>query len=398
MLGSLLVGSVLGTFAAVISFFSLKYFSVPYIWIALTWVSVFVCGLVLMPRAKVVWASLAIVTCTLAGLESFFWASEHWVFKDLRKEGTMTWASDDVLGYTAPKGVALTEAKYYQGKKLYDVVYTMDANGLRISSPPLHGAKGTRGCILFFGDAYTFGWGLNDQETLPYRVAVRSGESYRVFNLSFLTHGPQQMLVSLDHGLVGKEVNCTPQQIKYVIYTATPDQVRRAAGLRQIDYLHGPRYVLGADGSVSYQGMFGEHLSRTEKIRAYLEKSFLFRKLVGGNAIYYRRYNDADVKLYLAIVNAAGARIKSMYPNAEFHVLVWGNDALDLDKTGSLSKKLLGGLKDQGKGFVLHRVNDILPGADQDKPEYFQGEFSLHPNAAADDRIADYIVHNILKK
>ncbi len=397
MLGNMLVGGVLVVFAAIISFSALKWFPEPYLWIFLTWASVFLCALRLIPRARTMWVSLAVLACSLAGLEGFFWVSEHWVFKDVRSEGTFAWVSDDVLGYMAPKGVARTEAKYYRGEKLYDVVYTMDANGLRISSPHPQGAKATLGCVLFFGDAYTFGWGLNDQETMPYRVAVRSGEKYRVFNLSFLTHGPQQMLATLDHGLISKEVDCTPQQVKYVIYTATPDQVRRAAGLRQIDYLHGPRYVLGADGSVSYEGMFGESLSRTEKIRAYLEKSFLYRKLVGGNAIYYRRYNDADVKLYLAIVNAASARIKSMYPNAEFHIFVWGNDALDLDKSGSLSKKLLGGLKDQGKGFVVHRINDILPGADEDKPEYFMGKFSLHPNAAADDRIADYIVRNILK-
>jgi hypothetical protein len=398
MFGNVLVGSVVGVFAAVISFASLKYFSIPFIWIALAWLGAFVCGLVLFPRAKVVWVGLAIVTCTLAGLEGLFWVSEHWAFKDIRSEGTMKWVSDDVLGYVAPKGVALTEAKYYRGKKLYDVVYTMDANGLRISSPPQYGAKGNRGCVMFFGDAYTFGWGLNDQETLPYRVAVRSGEKYRVFNLAFLTHGPQQMLATLEHGLASKEVDCAPQQVKYVIYSATPDQVRRAAGLRQIDYQHGPRYVLGADGSVSFQGMFGENLSRAEKIRAQLEKSFFFRKLMGGDAIYYRRYNDADVTLYLAIVNAASARIKSLYPNAEFHVLAWGNDALDLDKGGSLSRKLLVGLKDKGRGLVVHRVNDILPGADEDKPEYFLGEFSLHPNAAADDRIADFIVRNILKR
>lgn len=398
MLGSLLVGGVLGMFAAVISFFSLKYLSIPYVWIALTWVIVFVCGVVLMPRAKVVWVSLAIVTCTLAGLEGSFWVFEHWAFKDIRSEGTMKWVSDDVLGYAAPKGAALTEAKYYRGKKLYDVVYTMDANGLRISSPASYGAKGNRGCVIFFGDAYTFGWGLKDQETLPYRVAVRSGEKYRVFNFAFLTHGPQQMLATLDHDLASKRVDCAPQQVKYVIYSATPDQVRRAAGLRQIDHQHGPRYVIGTDGSVSYQGMFGDPQSKTEKVRALLEKSFFYRKLMGGDAIYYRRYSDADVTLYLAIVNTASARIKSLYPNAEFHVFAWGNDALDLDKTGGLSKKLVGGLKDQGKGFVVHRVNDILPGADEGTPEYFLGEFSLHPNAAANDRIAEYTARNILKR
>jgi hypothetical protein len=397
MLGNALVASVLVVFALIISFSALKWFTEPYLWIFLAWASVFLCALRLIPRAKTMWVSLAVLACSLAGLEGFFWVSEHWIFKDVRSEGTFAWVSDDVLGFAAPKGVARTEAKYYRGEKLYDVVYTMDANGLRISSPHPHGAKASLGCVLFFGDAYTFGWGLNDQETMPYRVAVRSGEKYHVYNLAFLTHGAHQMLVALDHGLVNKEVDCASRDVKYVIYSATPDQVRKAAGLREIDHQHGPRYVLGADGSVSYQGQFGEDRSIAEKINSRLVKSSLYRKLVGGDAIYYRRYNDADVALYLAIVNASSVRMKSLYPDAEFHVLVWGNDALDLDRSGELSRKLLSELKDKGKGFVVHRINDILPGADEDKPEYFMGKFSLHPNAAADDRIADYIVHNILK-
>jgi len=270
----------------------------------------------------------------------------------------------------------------------------MDANGLRISYPHPQGAKANRRCVLFFGDSYTFGWGLNDQDTMPYRVAVRAGEMYRIYNLAFLTHGAHQMLAALEHGLTNKAVECAPREIKYVIYSASADHVRRAAGLREIDLHHGPRYVLGASGSVSYQGQFGEDRSTAEKISSRLAKSFLYRKLTGGNAVYTRRANGDDVALYLEIVDAARARIKALFPNSEFHVLVWGYDSLDKDKV--LAQQITKGLSD--KGLSVYRVNDILPGSDDGKSEYFMGGFDLHPNAVANDRIAEYIVRRVLKQ
>jgi hypothetical protein len=394
MLGNMLVGLVLVVFAVIISFSAVKWFPEPYLWIFLTWASVFLCALRLVPRARTAWISLVILSCVLAGLEGFFWISGIWIYKDVKSEGTFKWVSDNVLGFVAPKGVARTEAKYYRGEKLFDVVYTMDANGLRITYARPPSTKTNRPCVLFFGDSYTFGWGLNDQETMPYRVATRTGEKFRVYNLAFPTHGAHQMLAALDHGLVGKEVDCAPQDINYIIYVATPDHVRRAAGLREIDFRHGPRYVLGADGNVSYQGQFGEDGTKMEKIGIQLAKSSLYRKLVGGDAIYTRRYNGADVTLYLAIVGAARTQIKNAYPNAEFHVLAWSNDAKDKDK--ALASQIIKGFSD--KGFAVHRVEDILPGSSDNKAEYFLGGWDLHPNAMADDRIAQFVVRDILKQ
>jgi len=394
MLGKVLVGSVLTMFAVIISFAALKGFSAPYLWILLTWASVFLCALWLAPRARNVWIGLVALVGVLAGLEGYFWASQNWIFTEIKKEGTFEWVPDDLLGFRAARGVAQTESKSYKGKKLYDVVYTMDPNGLRVASAHPPSTKANLPCVLFFGGAYTFGWGLNDQETLPYRVSVRSGGKYRVYNLGFITHGAQQMLASLDHDLVSKEVECAPRDVKYVIYSAIPDHVRRAAGLRTIDHLHGPRYVLGADGAVSYQGQFGEKQTLTQKIENQLAKSWLYRKLVGGDAIYYRRYRDADVALYVAIVNNARKRVTSLYPDAEFHVLLWEND--DLDRSGALAKKMLKGLRDAG--LTVHRIDEILPGAAEDKPEYFLGGWDPHPNAFADDRIAEFVVGHIFKQ
>jgi hypothetical protein len=395
MIGRVLNGTVLVVFAVVISLAALKGFSAPYLWILLTWGSVALCAFWLAPRAKNVWVAVVAVIFVFAVLEAYFWVSQNWIFTEVAREGTFTWVQDDLLGFRAARGVAQTEAKEYKGKKLFDATYTMGPNGLRVASAQPPTTKGNLPCVLFFGGGYTFGYGLNDQETLPYRVWVRSGGKYRVYNLGFITHGAQQMLAYLDHNLLSEEVECAPRDVKYVIYSAVPDDVRRAAGLRTIDHLHGPRYALGADGAVSYMGQFGEKQTLAQKIQSQLDKSWLYRKLKGGDAVYYRRYRDADVDLYVAIVNAARKRITSMYPNAELHVLLWEND--DLDKSGTLAKKMLKGLS--GAGLTVHRIEEILPGSAEDKSEYFlAGLWESDPNAFADDRIAEYVVGHILKQ
>jgi len=405
MLSNMLIGGVLFVFAAIISILTLKYTSLslntslplPYLWLALLWVVVFVSTLRLIPQLKRIWISFVAIICVLAGVEAYSWISATWIFKYIDKDGsTFHWVRDDLLGFVAPKGVALRDAKIFQGKKLFDVVYTMDANGLRISSDQSQDAGKNRPCILFFGDSYTFGWGLNDRDTLPYRVATKVGMKYRVYNLSFETHGAHQMLAELEQGVVSKEVACAPEAVKYIIYSATPDQVRRAAGLRTIDQFHGPRYVLQADGSVVRQGQFGEIDTRAENIRAQLAKSWFYRKMVGGDAIYLRHYDSSDVKLYLAIVDSARNLSRKLYPESEFYVLAWGNDPLHRDKDHSLRDQMIDGLVK--KGLSVRRVNDILPGSDDNSPEYFMGAFSLHPTSDANNRIAEYIVQDILKQ
>ena len=78
-------------------------------------------------------------------------------------------------------------------------------------------------------------------------------------------------------------------------------------------------------------------------------------------------------------------------PQVFVHKRVYENE-----KATARLERMLKGLGK--KGLTIHRVNDILPGADQYKAEYFLGGFDLHPNPAANGRIADYVVRNILKQ
>jgi hypothetical protein len=394
MLGKVFVSCVLILFAAANSFFSLKYFTLPYLWIALSWIGVLLSAVVLLPSLKR--ASLAIIgaIAVVSIVEGAIWYMDNSVHGDIAKSGTFNWASHHILGYTADKDTTQSSALIYRGDKLYDVSYTMDKNGFRVTPPGPIAERDRKGCVLVFGDSFTFGWGLNDKDTMPYMLALRSGQRYAVHNLAFLTHGPHQMLASFEFGLLVPSVKCREGERHYVLYQTTPDHVRRVAGIRdRVDLHHGPGYTIDGDGKASYRGQFGSNLSTREKIDGYLAKSALFRKIVGGDAMYTRRYRQGDLNLYFAVLEQARSRMSKMYAHSEMHVLLWGGDQFDTQ--GILRREIQKGLTD--RRFTVHRIEEILPGADQYKEEFYLRGFDPHPNATANEKIANYVASRILK-
>ena len=124
---------------------------------------------------------------------------------------------DEVLGHSATPGTAARAQKWHGKTLLY---------GLRVSPP--RGSGPPEACVVFFGDSFTFGEGLNDTETMPYRAGAIGGGRFEVYNFGFRGYGPHPMLSALQHGRVASILKCRPT---HVIYTATPDHVNRISDL-----------------------------------------------------------------------------------------------------------------------------------------------------------------------
>lgn len=71
------------------------------------------------------------------------------------------------------------------------------------------------GCVLFFDDSLTFGEGVNDNQTMPYRVGMRSAGALRVYNFAFHGYGPHQMLAQIELGVVRDTIDCLPDHAIY---------------------------------------------------------------------------------------------------------------------------------------------------------------------------------------
>lgn len=84
-------------------------------------------------------------------------------------------------------------------KELFDARYTFNEKNRRIM--PENDAN-PKADLMIFGCSYSFGHGLNDEETWPWLLAKDLGPAWRVENYAFNGFGPQQMLAMLEEKMV----------------------------------------------------------------------------------------------------------------------------------------------------------------------------------------------------
>jgi hypothetical protein len=333
--------------------------------------------------ARVVLVNLGVIFLTLGGIESYYWlhSPAHTPPKRIGPPGYIV--RDEALGYAPAQRAVAPVRMFHDDSVLYDVVYTIDSTGLRISQPPSpHHAKA---CALFFGDSFTFGEGVQDTESMPYRVSLRTAGRFHVYNFGFHGYGPHQMLAALETGRVNRVLDCAP---RYAIYLALADDIDRAAGLASWD-THGPRYRLRSDGTPQLDGHFDDPDS-AGSWSTYLR--YEIRKSALVTALQHLRIGPNELRLFLAIVTYSARRIEHMFPDCEFHVLVWPTA---LGQRGGLHARLIGGLR--ARGLRVHDVSEVLP-TFLDHPEQYQlSRYDHHPNARALDSVAAYVVSTILE-
>jgi hypothetical protein len=285
--------------------------------------------------------------------------------------------SDSVLGFAPIPGVSATSKLVLRGRTIYETRYTIDELGLRVA-PRCDCGSGTR-AILFFGCSFTFGTGVQDDETLPYRVGVRTGSRYAIYNFAFDGYGPHQMLAALEQGIVAARVAQPP---RYVFFAAIADHVRRAAGRARWDRA-GPRYVRDGE-SVRLAGPFASTPAPPprglrERAGVMLARSAIVRRWRP------RTGEEGEEETFVAIVDAARRRVETDFPGAEFRVLFWGMNDRALD----LSRRL------EERGVAVDLVAEIIPdwAADRDRYEIPDDP---HPNARAYDAVARHLAERVI--
>jgi hypothetical protein len=303
-----------------------------------------------------------------------------------RIEGSITEGfthSDDILGYAPNKNSRVTARKYYEDSLLYDAAYTIDSDGLRIAPPS---EETPEGCVVFFGDSVTFGEGVNDTETFPYRVGIKTNGRYAIYNFAFSGYGPHQMLASLQAGIIDQTLRCKPTQF---LYLTIPEHIARVAGLTFWDR-HGPRFKLGDDGLVVQDGHFDDNprffggLRLPNWMGRALRSSLTWGRLFG----HRRNPNSADLSLYLGVVRESARIATERYKGAKFDVILWDgrvDDRLDL-----IDGKL------RAAGIPVHRVTSAIPNFRADWKQYILSVHDPHPNPLQHERLADYIVSRVL--
>jgi hypothetical protein len=184
------------------------------------------------------------------------------------------------------------------GVPIYRADYTIDSNLLRET----HSFE-TGPTIVFFGDSYTFGEGLNDAETLPQVFADSLGRKQRVLNLAFYGYGPQQFLAELQTGRFDGVIGAQPRL--FIFMTAPWHAARTACKLSWGARL--PRYAL-ENGQLVLKGVCYEGLNLW--LREWLGNMASYRLFIEP---YLEKPTHEDVEFYIRILLAAVNLAKEKY-------------------------------------------------------------------------------------
>lgn len=184
------------------------------------------------------------------------------------------------------------------GAIIYEADYTIDSRLLRQT---LSGDN--EPTIVFFGDSYTFGDGVNDDETLPQIFSDSLQRKQRVLNLAFTGYGPQQFLRELEIGRFQDVIGPKP---RLFIFMTAPWHAERTA-CKAYWTPHAPLYAIEND-KVVYKGACNEGLSLWW--REWLENTSLYRMLIEP---YRHKIDHDDVELYIRTLLAAVSLAKEKY-------------------------------------------------------------------------------------
>lgn len=317
------------------------------------------------------WRTGAVVLVNVAalfaalGLAELYLGRQQGMGDGTRLEGSIVNGfthPDEVLGYAPNASARVTARKLYGGSPIYDVTYTTDGNGLRISAPA---PSDVQSCVLFFGDSITFGEGVADTDTYPYVVSELTSNRYRVYNFGYSGYGPHQMLAALESGRVGRIVSCKP---RYIYYLCIPDHAVRITGVYRWDR-HGPRFVLAPDGSVVQHGHFDDHRGG---IRAGIEDLLSTSRIWQALFVQPRGPAPGNLPLLAGIVAEAAHVAQQRFPGSQFEVIVW--DSRD-PRVREIEQALA------ARGLHVRRMTSFVPDFYDREMQYLLSEHDRHPNA-----------------
>ncbi len=313
-----------------------------------------------------------------------------------------------IYGYSPLKNSKRKVAAYMGDQMIYDITYTIDENGLRISPEP---KKKDAPAIIFFGDSFTYGESVSDDETMPYVTGILTNREYAIYNFGISGHGPQLMLAQIEHGIVDSVVKKHKPQL--VIYQFIDDNIIRLKGMRSW-LRNGPQYVMNINGEI----VSSPTKKFLLKMHAKLKQSYLYDALYGRiSDVKIHTYTQflthlikeddygwgtgedkIDMKLiktFAGVVDKSRNLLESKYPGIQFHVIYWNESASY--KNDNLGNIIITELRK--KEITVHRMTDILPGSFKyDNKNPFLVPYDGHPTPLAHKIIANYVVKEILTK
>ncbi|MDM8531041.1 hypothetical protein QUF63_07700 [Anaerolineales bacterium HSG25] len=252
----------------------------------------------------------------------------------VQHEGTYThdfFHDDELLGYKPRPLAQVDSVKKLGDEILYDVIYSIDEYSRRVtpfeSNQQVESNRQNRpNTMLFFGDSFMFGEGVQDDETLPYYVTFEA-TNYQPYNYGFSGYGPQQMLAKLESDALRDELPTLATSNKItLIYVFIDAHVERAIGSMYVHNAWGdkmPYYTIDWSGNLIRQGNF----TTGRPIIATLYKQLPNSEIASYfNVTIPPRLTDRHYKFTAQLIAAARDTFQDKFGSDQFYVVVYPDE------------------------------------------------------------------------
>lgn len=268
-----------------------------------------------------------------------------------------------------------TEKVYKDGELVIDVTFKIDSYGRRDTyQPDLQSGVNQYG--IFLGCSYTFGHGVNSDETLPSRVAARL-PNYRIMNYGQCGSSPNIILKQITDPMFREGF---AERSGFVVYTFIDDHVPRTAGAYEKVGDSNPYYRLTENGGLAPVTNFEEWQPGARLMHTTVSQSGIAKYLNSGAP---PEMTDKDYVLTARVIEELSVVMKRDY-GAEHFVILFYPDSYLHDKMAPLL---------EGKGMTLLNYFEMLGGSIDDHKT-----LAGHPSAMAHDRVAERLVRDLREK
>lgn len=285
----------------------------------------------------------------------------------------------EFTGRPAHPSASTADHQLREGVTQYDVRYTFDDNGHRIT--PAANEK-PEADLLLFGCSYTFGYALENDETWAWRLSELLGPRWLVTNYAFMAFGAQQMLTLLEE----KAISEPEAPVREAVFLAFQNHLYRFSGLFPVPLkcvrydLRNGQLVRDGFNSDSPYYFFSVTMPQTLKgSQAALQLSvWLTGKFIGLE-------NERLTKIYLAMLEKSARLLREEYAT-DLTILLWPDMEHirgDLEKAGIKSVLASEMLKD-------YPVSGLAT--------YVEERLMVHPNPRATQELAAGLYEYLKKK
>ncbi len=272
------------------------------------------------------------------------------------------------MGYIHRPNSEIRHIERLENEILYDVTYSFDQYSRRVIPYPQEEKRDK--FLMLFGCSFTYGNGLNDQETLGNYLAAFG--NYYVYNYAIGGSGPHMLLSLLRERKLNKEMEAANGTLVYVYHSLHP---RRTIGTAMnMTWLKDTPYFEKQDGRLIRKGT----LASSRPLRTKFLSAIKYLNEVGVLNRDFPSASRFDLSYVADILQESKKEFRSQFPEGKFIVYV--------HPLSSIDEKL--------KDYLNKREIQVLEGRkyDDKDPRYIISPHDRHPSAKMNEELAKEIL------